>query len=412
VFGTDLLEQRICVPLSGQGGVMFADVEGPSFIFWPVGNGDSTTVVISDTEVLQIDLNDKVMVEDDDNEHIPLVDELVAKLPRRNGKPYLSCFVLTHPDQDHCRGFADLLKRVVIGELWHSPHIFREYEDQETLCEDAQVFRKEARRRAARAIKVGGDPGAGDRVRIIGYSSLFEPGERYHGFPDEFRTRPGAAIVKLDGVDASDRFHAFIHGPFKEGVADARNETSVAMRIIVGSIEHKMFGLFLGDVSYPTLMQIFEETHNHNNDDMLWWNVLLAPHHCSKKVMYERDGEGPEKLRQDAMNELQKPQLDVGYIVSSSSEFPASNSPGDNPPHIKARNRYEEIVNDDFLCTAEHSTPENVRPIIFTVNQNGMELVGEDYEISESARATLAAAVNAARGRAAPPTAKVGFGRE
>jgi beta-lactamase superfamily II metal-dependent hydrolase len=389
---------------------MFADVAGPSFIFWPVGNGDSTSVVISDTEVLQIDLNDKVMAEDDDNEHIPLVDELVAKLPRRNGKPYLSCFVLTHPDQDHCRGFPDLLKRVVIGELWHSPHIFREYDDQQKLCEDAKIFRKEARRRAARTIQVGGDPGAGDRVRVIGYSKLFEPGDHYYGFPAEFRTRPGEAITTLDGANVADRFHAFIHGPFKEGVADARNETSVAMRISVGPQQYNMSGLFLGDVSYPTLMQIFEETHNHDNDDKLWWNVLLAPHHCSKKVMYEPDGEGPEKLRQDAMNELQKPQLDVGYIVSSSSEFPVSDSPGDNPPHVKARSRYQEIVNNDFLCTAEYSTAENVRPIIFTVTQNGIELVGKNYKISESARATLAAAVDAARGRAAPPTAKVGFG--
>ena len=112
---------------------MFADVKGPSFIFWPVGCGDSTTVVVSETEVMQIDLNDKVMAEEDDNEHIPLVDELVAKLPQRDGKPYLSCFVLTHPDQDHCRGFEDLHKRVVIGELWHSPHIFREYEDEKVL---------------------------------------------------------------------------------------------------------------------------------------------------------------------------------------------------------------------------------------------------------------------------------------
>ena len=230
---------------------MFADVEGPSFIFWPVGNGDSTTVVISDTEVLQIDLNDKVMAEEDDNEHIPLVDELVAKLPRRNGKPYLSCFVLTHPDQDHCRGFADLLKRVVIGELWHSPHIFREYEDEETLCDDAEAFRKEARRRAARTIQAGGDPGAGDRVRIIGYSSLFEPGQRYHGFPAEFTTRPGSSIVTIDGEDVSSKFHAFIHAPFKEGEADARNETSVAMQITMGTAQSTMCGLFLGDVSYP-----------------------------------------------------------------------------------------------------------------------------------------------------------------
>jgi hypothetical protein len=391
---------------------MFADVEGPSFIFWPVGCGDSTTIVISNFEVLQVDLNDKVMADDEDNEHIPLVDELVEKLPQRDGKPYLSCFALTHPDQDHCRGFEDLLKRVVIGELWHSPHIFREYEDQEPLCEDAQVFRKEARRRAAQTIKVGGDPGAGNRVRIIGYSSLFEPGENYHGFPDQFRTRPGAEIITLDGIDVSDRFHAFIHGPFKEGEADVRNETSVAMRVIVGSAEDQMAGLFLGDVSYPTLMQIFQQTHNHDNDSMLRWNVLLAPHHCSKKVMYERDAEGRDVFKKDAMDELQTPQLEVGYVIASSPEFPAANSSGDNPPHVKARNRYEEIVNTAFVCTGEYSTPDNVRPIIFTVNEDGITLVGEDYQISEDARATLAAAVMQARGRAAPPTAKVGFGRE
>jgi hypothetical protein len=77
---------------------MFADVKGPSFIFWPVGCGDSTTVVISASEVLQIDLNDTAIAEAKDNEKIPLVDELVAKLPQRDGNPYLSCFVLTHPD--------------------------------------------------------------------------------------------------------------------------------------------------------------------------------------------------------------------------------------------------------------------------------------------------------------------------
>jgi len=386
---------------------MFADVEGPSFIFWPVGCGDSTTVVISETEALQIDLNDKVMASDDDNEHIPIVDELVAKLPKRDGKPYLSCFVLTHPDQDHCRGFADLLKRVVIGELWHSPHIFREFEDQETLCDDAIAFRKEAHRRAEKTKKANGDPGAGDRVRVIGYSSLFQPGERYHGFPDQFRTRPGDEVVNLDGANVADRFHAFIHGPFKEGEADARNETSVAMRIVVGSAQHPMYGLFLGDVSYPTLMQIFEQTHAHDNDGMLAWNVLLAPHHCSKKVMYEDD-----VLRQDAMDELNNPQLENGYVVASSSEFPASNSSGDNPPHIKARRRYEEIVNTGFLCTCEHSTAENPRPIIFTTNGNGITLITGEYEISEAARASLASAVAAARGRPAPPSAKVGFGNE
>lgn len=385
---------------------MFADVTGPSFIFWPVGCGDSTTIVVSEDEVVQVDINDKQMADEEGNEHIPIVDELIARLPLRNGRPYLSCFVLTHPDLDHCRGFADLLERVEIGEIWHTPRIFREYEDDCDLSEDAQAFREEAHRRAQRSIEAGGDPGPGNRVRIIGYASeLFEPSERYHGFPqDQFYTRPGNPIDMLDGQDVADRFNAFIHAPFKQSLADTRNETSLAMQVVIGG-GNSIRGLFLGDLSYPSVMQVFDETHAHDNDDMLTWNVLLAPHHCSKKVMYEDD-----VLRQDVMEEFAASQLSPSYIVSSSNEFPASNSRGDNPPHRRARNRYEEIVNDGFVCTGEFSTPENVRPIIFTATASGMVLAGDDYEMSESASDTLAAAISAAQGSDAPPAAKVGFG--
>jgi len=231
------------------------------------------------------------------------------------------------------------------------------------------------------------------------------------GFPkQQFYTRPGNVVVTLDGVNVSGRFHAFIHAPFKNGLADERNETSLAMQIVIGP-GNPIRGLFLGDVSYPTLMQIFGETHRHSNDGMLQWNVLLAPHHCSKKAMYERDALGNDVLQQDVLDELSACQLDTGYIVASSNDFPHSNSPGDNPPHRKARNRYEEIVNTEFVCTGEFSTPEHVRPIIFTATATGVVLAGDDYELSESAQKTLAAAIAAARGSNAPPTTKVGFGR-
>lgn len=389
---------------------MFSGISEPSFIFWPVGCGDSTTIVVSDDEVIQVDINDKLMADEDGNEHIPVVDELVAKLPRRDGKPYLSCFVLTHADQDHCRGFAELLKRVTIGELWHTPAIFREYEDDNQLCDDAVVFRKEAHRRAELSIEVGGDPGSGNRVRVIGYSGLFEPGDRYEGFPKEtFYTRPGSSIVTLDGADVEDRFHAFIHAPFKSGLADVRNETSLAMQVTIGP-GNPIRALFLGDLSYPTLMQIFEETHLHDNDAMLQWNVLLAPHHCSKKAMYERS-DGGDVFRKDIMDKLAACQLDPGYVVASSPKIPGLNHVGDNPPHRKARNRYEEIVQTDFVCTGEVSTPEHVRPIIFKATAEGTVLAGEGYELSDMAESALALAIAKARGTDAPPEAKVGFGR-
>lgn len=390
---------------------MFGEITNPAFIFWPVGTGDSTTIVVSETEIIQLDINDKQMADEQGNEHIPIVDELISKLPKRNGKPYLSCFILTHPDQDHCRGFADLLKRVVIGEIWHTPRIFREYEDTADLCDDAIAFRKEAHRRAKLCIDAAGDPGAGNRVRIIGYAEeLFEQGERYYGFPkSQFYTRPGNPIITLDGADVRDRFQAFIHAPFKNSLANARNETSLAMQISIAP-QNPMYGLFLGDLSYPSLMQIFNETHRHNNEKHLMWNVLLAPHHCSKKVMYERDSDGNDILKQDVLDEFSACQLEIGYIVSSSNEFPASNSSGDNPPHIKARNRYEEIVNNDFVCTGEVSTPKNVKPIIFSSTQNGIIMEDNDYKMSEGAQKALSKAIAVARGANTPPATKVGFG--
>lgn len=387
---------------------MFADVKGPSFIFWPVGCGDSTTVVISDNEVLQIDLNDTAIAEAKDNEKIPLVDELVAKLPRKDGKPYLSCFVLTHPDEDHCRGFADLLKRVTIGELWHTPRVFREYHKDQ--CDDAKAFRKEAKRRVAATIKAQGDPGSGHRVRVVGYDDLLKEDD-YKGFPLASFTTPGQSVTTLDGADVGDRFAAFVHAPFRNDPADDRNETSLAMQVLIGSSKSAMSGLFFGDLAYPTLRKVFDETKNHNNLPRLNWNVLLAPHHCSKSAMYEKDADNNDVLKQDILDDLAAGQLSPGFVVASSVTIPGSNTSGDNPPHAKAKNRYSEIVNDDFICTGEYSTTKNLRPVIYTVTDGGITQIDKDYTLAETTKEDLAKAIAAARGSSAPPAGKVGFGR-
>lgn len=387
---------------------MFADVKGPSFIFWPVGCGDSTTIVISETEVLQIDLNDTAVAEAKENEKIPLVDELVAKLPQKDGRPYLSLFVLTHPDLDHCRGFADLLKRVTIGELWHTPRVFREY--HKDLSEDAKAFRKEAKRRVAATIEAGGDPGAGDRVRVVGYDDLLKEDD-YQDFPVSFFTTPGQVVKELDGVDAGDRFRAFVHAPFRNDPADERNETSLAMQVLIGNSTRHMSGLFFGDLSYPTLREVVDQTKKHNNLPMLNWNVLLAPHHCSKKAMYERDTDGNDVLKQDILSDLDAGQQEPGFVVSSSSAIPLSNSSGENPPHAKAKSRYSEIANNDFICTGEYSTPKKMRPIVITVTNDGTTQVDRDYTLAEESKNDLAKAIAAARGSNSPPSAKVGYGR-
>jgi hypothetical protein len=67
-------------------------------VYWPVGTGDSTTLVIDDEIVMQVDLHDLAKASDENDSAIAVVDRLVEVLPVVDGMPYLATFVLTHID--------------------------------------------------------------------------------------------------------------------------------------------------------------------------------------------------------------------------------------------------------------------------------------------------------------------------
>jgi beta-lactamase superfamily II metal-dependent hydrolase len=383
---------------------MLVKLPEQGFVFWPVGSGDSTTIAVGDDVFMQVDLRHLTCAdEDDDDPRVAVIDHLEKILPQVGGKPYLSVFALTHPDEDHCRGFADLLKRVTIGELWHTPRVFREY--PRDLCGDAVAFRKEAKRRVAKTIKEG-EVGAGDRVRVIGYDDLLKEDD-YKGFPAARLTVPGNAVVELDGEDCSDRFRAFVHGPFKGDCAGERNGTSIALLVTLYNGAAAGRAMLLGDLCYPTVKRIFDRSKAADVE----WNVFLAPHHCSKSVMYWKgEGDSEETLKQDVLDAIEAAAGSPGYIVASSEPIPASDKSGDNPPHAKAKQRYEEIVPDQFLCTQEHPNEETPEPIIFTLGAGGLQY-REPQQGKAQKTSAVAAAVVAARGSSEPPSRRVGFGR-
>ncbi len=372
------------------------------FIFWPVGTGDSTTVRVADTVYLQVDLRHMAKSEDDDDPAWPVIDELIDILPTLGDRPYLSVFALTHPDLDHCQGFEELNERVMISELWMSPRTFREFRENDDLCDDAQAFHDEAMRRVQAAIDARGDPGHGDRIRIIGYDELLQEPE-FDGFPEELLTIPGQVITTLDGEDVSHAFEAFVHAPFKDDSFGDRNDCSLAFQISLYNGAAAGRALLMGDLSYPVIRRIFDRSE----DATLAWNALLAPHHCSKSVMYWKDqDEDDETLKSDMVRDIGNAALDPGYVVSSSDPVPARNDPGDNPPHAKAKRQYERIVPNAFLCTHEHPNEDNPEPIIFEVSQNGFAHVGE----SEASK-PMSDALKGAGAAAAAPAVAVGFGR-
>ena len=371
------------------------------FIFWPVGTGDSTTICIDETVYLQLDLRHMDKSEEDDDPAWPIIDELIDILPTLDKKPYLSTFVLTHPDEDHCQGFKELNERVFISELWMSPRTFREFKDDDGLCEDAEAFHKEAMRRVKATIKAGGDSGRGDRIRIIGYDTLLQE-EEFDGFPMEFLSVPGEVISVVDGDDHGAQFQAFIHAPFKDDSYGDRNDCSLAFQITLKNGDGVGQALLMGDLNYPIIRRIFGAS----DDSTLKWNVLLAPHHCSKSVMYwKNENDKEETLKSDIVQKIGNAALSPGYVVSSSMPIPEKNEPNDNPPHAKAKVQYLRIVPDEFFCTHEHPNKKNPKPVVFEVSDTGFAYKG----VKASTR-PLSDAVKAAGGSIAAPTHAVGFG--
>lgn len=380
-------------------------------VFWPVGTGDSTTIVVKKDEItFQLDLRHMEKAEDGDEPAYPIIDELVQLLPKKNGRPYLSVFALTHPDQDHILGFKELLSKVTIGEIWHTPRIFRDFKENEALCEDAITFYKEVHRRREAILKNPWSVKAGDRVRIIGHDDILKE-EKYRNFPSERVSAPGTTITILDDSDVSDSFEAFVHAPFKVDAAGTRNNTSLSLQINLkgGNFSGKV--LFFGDREYPTIKQVFEVTIAHAREQFLTWDILLSPHHCSKKTMYWKDeDEKEETFRQDIMNYFETYQNSYGYVIASAnSEF--TDGKGDNPPHQKARKQYEKIVNSgNFLCTHEFPNKTSPEPIVFQLSQNGFTLLNSRKSNHTPALTSLKSVVTAARGAATPPQQQVGFG--
>ncbi len=382
---------------------MLKQLPSQGFVFWPVGNGDSTTIVIDKETTMEIDINHTVVSEEDADPRLPIVDELLKLLPKVDKKPYLSVFALTHADQDHCSGFKDLLEKAKIDEIWFTPRVFTEY--SKDLCEDAKAFKNEVKRRVKKVIQNSGSVESGDRIRIIGYDDILKEDD-YKGFPQSLLTVPGNEILYLDGKDCSAKFRAFVHAPFKDDMEADRNDTSLGLQITLKNNSVNGKALLFGDLCYPTIRRIF--TRSKSPD--LEWNILLASHHCSKSVMYwkeEQDKE--EKLQQKLLDDIKKVAGKPGYIVASSNKIPGSNQEGDNPPHAKAKKRYEEIVPDKFLCTQEHPNEKSPEPIVFVLDDKGIkyqEPQGDDSGKSKSFSGVIAKA----RGDDKPPTSQVGFG--
>ena len=377
------------------------DLPNVGLVAWYVGAGDSLTLLSGQQGdgaelVIQVDLNHLSVGEDDDEPHVPIIDQLVEILPKVGDRPYLAAFVLTHPDQDHCRGFEQLLDDALIGELWVTPRIFEEYKTD--LCDDATAFRNEADRRLE--AMSNGDEESGNRIRVVAPDELFEY-EPYNTLPTEARSSVGTSTSMIDGHDAEGAFTATFHGPLDVGEGTDRNDTSLAMLVTLtsGACEQRI--LFLGDLAHESLAALLDEANN----EQLEFNVLIAPHHCSKRALFDDDGNEVDEV----ISGLTDNAAEDAWVVVSAPPIPASYTDGADPPHRVAWDKYAEIFGSDHqVCTGQHGSKDDPDPVVFEAGDGDCGYLKPSTAAAVAASALIGAAA-AARPRPRP-TDRRGYG--
>ena len=148
---------------------------------FPVGNGDMTLVKTGGGNRILIDMNIRSAADDPDDDTPDVAAKLRDKLVRdAAGRLYVDTLLLSHPDEDHCRGlrthfhlgpfdeWSKSADKIVTREIWSSPMVFRRASRRHVLCDDARAFNAEARRRVRVFRDTPCNAGDGDRILILG----------------------------------------------------------------------------------------------------------------------------------------------------------------------------------------------------------------------------------------------------
>ena len=367
-----------------------------SITFFKVCNGDMTRVKLgnADRTTLLIDINIRADADDPNGDKPDVAKHLRDRIYKDDkGRPYVDAFLLSHPDADHCRGLAKHFylgplsdypddnkpqkeKRIIIREMWSSPIIFRRRSKSHTLCDDAQMWAKEARRRVAlNKSKSFINVGDGDRIQIMG--------KDINGKTDDLgpiRRDVDSTFSSINGQHSL-WFKAKLLGPFDpqcnedEEALLAKNESSVIINFTLAADVNNPDGAkFLtgGDAEVYIWGKQWER-HSHESK-VFEYDLLQTPHHCSwHSLSYDSWSEKRDNAVVDENAKKALSQARLGATIIASSKPIADDD--QDPPCIRAKREYVSIVsgvNGKFLCAGEHPSKKDGDPIEFTVGLGGI----------------------------------------
>ena len=352
----------------------------PDITFFPVGNGDMTLIRLSSGRTILIDCNIR---QPGDGVRDVLAD-LIGMLPKDEKKrPYVDVMVLSHPDEDHCRGFETHFhlgplgdysktetKKIVVREMWSSPLIFRRASSEHPLSSDAKAWNKEAKRRV-NLFKDKGFGAYGDKILMLSK----DPRRDMKGL-DAIIVKADQAITSVAGHPEAN-FSALLLAPIptdneKEIEILTKNGSSVIMNYSIGTgnVPDAVKLLSGGDAD----VAIWEKQWGRNGKKkVLEYDILQTPHHCSWHTLSGESWsktEGKAKASPDARSALAQARGGA-FIVASCNEI---KNDYNDPPCIGAKREYEAIataVKGTFLNTETHPKAGAPEPMTFEVKSEG-----------------------------------------
>lgn len=355
-------------------------------IFYPVGNGDTSQIVLANGKRLLFDFRHQAGSECGDS---PCIDLKARLLKELDGRDYFDVVAFTHADKDHISHSTEFFElehradyqgegRIKIRELWVPAAMVVENATRDEQGSEFVLWRQEARHRLkeGRGLRVFSKPEA---VKDwLGQCDLDIDACR-HLFTDAGTLVPGFSL-------AVDEVEFFCHSPFIRHVDegdDLRNDASLIFQVRFAPSGVRTNYLAVGDSTCEVLGDIVRITEEHGRSDRLDWDIFSIPHHCSYLALAPAGQKGSTETQPTPLMEKLLLHGQPGaYVVSSSN--PISDTPvayeQAQPPHIQAKKAYVRYLNHvggrKFLVTMEEPDTRRPEPLVFEISSSGCRRTG------------------------------------
>ncbi len=354
-------------------------------IFYPVGNGDTSQIVLENGKRILMDFRHQKKTEDGSGPEVNLKACLKQELKDAKRESF-DVVAFTHGDADHIENSTEFFElrhatkyqgegRIKIDTLWVPAAMVLETATNDQQSSEFVIWRQEARHRLKE----------GKGIRIFSKPEKLKTWFEENGLTLESRrhliTDAGQLVPEFD--INTDGVEFFCHSPFIKHVDDGddlRNAASLIFNIRFRKDGADYDYLAVGDSEWSVLEDIVTTTKNHGNMNRLGWDLYNIPHHCSYLALSDDKGEF-ETVPKPLVAEILQAGKEGAYIVSSS--FPILDTKDGReqtqPPHIQAKKCYEtyrkKTGGAKFLVTMEEPNGNKPEPLEFKVDTLGLSLV-------------------------------------